>query len=1188
MIGGFDVTYIYPERDGLVGQPVHSNGFRISEKVVIVKGAVGHGLDSIIAALQGASDGRSDGGGATGEWGSELSPGDSIRDAASAIDDLLDKGGAIPGTIGNVIKAGASSLAGVVDAGVNLIQMALGASQRQGNQGQQIGSNGDSAADRNTGSGGGAAQSGQAAGTSGNSIGGQSSTVTGNTTSQTTYQSGGQSHTATHVTGGGGGGADSGQAANPPIDRTALEDRRPVLLDLDGNGVKIVQFQNSTQFMTGKDGLQHRSSWAGTGDGVLFYDAGNDNQITEEREYVFTEWNPTASGDLEALRSVWDTNGDGKLTAADAEFAKFKVLVTNADGSTSVMALAALGITEINLTANTVNIELPDGSVITGQTTFTRSNGTTGTVANTTLMADREGCRVVEAVSTDVGGNRVLTQTGYDADGGVAFKVTSVTSPSGNASMRLYDDNGDGVTDRVQRIDKVTNPDGSKVETVVNRVGADPATAILVNRTVTTTSADGKVITIERDSTGGGWFDRREVWTTNADGSRTELVQDLAQNGAVIHGRTETVSVNGLVRSEGTDRDGNGAAETVESHSIVIAGDNSRTEVAEIRNGNGTLRAGETETFSANGKVRSVSLDLDGDGDVDRLDLMSITGGAGTATTSVQTVKNGDGSTRSQTTVVQSADALTKTANADVDGDGDIDVTTVDQTVIAGDGSRVRTVTATNTDGSVRSTVKETLGADKVTAETWVDQNQDGIFQATDLVQSVTVNATTQARTETTWARNPDGSVKAVSVAVTSADGLVTTTTVDADGDGDTDTNVSDITTVSGGVATRVVQVINQNGGLRSREVTTTSADGLTVTRTVDVDGNGTLDGKTMSVLVLGGDGSVTKTVSDYTGNGTTLLSRSTTYQSTDRRTSTTTVDANGDGFTDQIVQAVEATSGANTVTTTNYYANGAIAGQTVATVSANGLVRSETSDANGDGVNETVVTESMALNTDGSQTRTVDVNNGDGSNRTLSVSEVSDDGLVVTSRVDANGDGVFERVTTATTVLAANGSTTQTEVVRDANGAMLSQGQTTASDDGLIQIQQSDADGDGDFDLVSTRTTTLLNDGGTSVSTEFRDAANVLRNKTVTTTSDDGRSVTVTVDINGDGFTDQLSTRVIASDGMLTETLTAYSETGALISREQTIASDDGLISSKLWDRDGDGQYERRTEDVTTRNADG
>jgi hypothetical protein len=96
---------------------------------------------------------------------------------------------------------------------------------------------------------------------------------------------------------------------------------------------------------------------------VLFFDPDGRNAITEARQYVFTEWNPTASGDLEALRSVWDTNGDGKLSAADTEFAKFKVLVTNADGSTTVMTLAALGITEINLTANAVNVGMPDGEM---------------------------------------------------------------------------------------------------------------------------------------------------------------------------------------------------------------------------------------------------------------------------------------------------------------------------------------------------------------------------------------------------------------------------------------------------------------------------------------------------------------------------------------------------------------------------------------------------------------------------------------------------------------------------------------------------------------------------------------------------------------------------------------------------------------------------------------------------------
>jgi len=94
---------------------------------------------------------------------------------------------------------------------------------------------------------------------------------------------------------------------------------QPVLLDLDGNGVKITEYHNATRLMTGKDGLRHRSSWAGAGDGVLFCDPDVRSAITERRQHVFTEWNPTAAGDPEAGRTGWRrkcprwTNADGCL-----------------------------------------------------------------------------------------------------------------------------------------------------------------------------------------------------------------------------------------------------------------------------------------------------------------------------------------------------------------------------------------------------------------------------------------------------------------------------------------------------------------------------------------------------------------------------------------------------------------------------------------------------------------------------------------------------------------------------------------------------------------------------------------------------------------------------------------------------------------------------------------------------------
>jgi len=49
-------------------------------------------------------------------------------------------------------------------------------------------------------------------------------------------------------------------------------------------------------------------------------------------------------------------------------------MVTNADGTTTALRLAQLGITEINLMGDATHIELPDGSVIADQTSDAQDN----------------------------------------------------------------------------------------------------------------------------------------------------------------------------------------------------------------------------------------------------------------------------------------------------------------------------------------------------------------------------------------------------------------------------------------------------------------------------------------------------------------------------------------------------------------------------------------------------------------------------------------------------------------------------------------------------------------------------------------------------------------------------------------------------------------------------------------------
>lgn len=59
-------------------------------------------------------------------------------------------------------------------------------------------------------------------------------------------------------------------------------------------------------------GPKNRTAWA-EDDGVLFHDTGGDGQITEGREFVFTEWDPTARDDTTALRGRGEASELGRL-----------------------------------------------------------------------------------------------------------------------------------------------------------------------------------------------------------------------------------------------------------------------------------------------------------------------------------------------------------------------------------------------------------------------------------------------------------------------------------------------------------------------------------------------------------------------------------------------------------------------------------------------------------------------------------------------------------------------------------------------------------------------------------------------------------------------------------------------------------------------------------------------------------
>ncbi|OBQ60857.1 VCBS domain-containing protein [Mesorhizobium loti] len=162
----------------------------------------------------------------------------------------------------------------------------------------------------------------------------------------------------------------------------------PILLDLNHDGIHTTDLTHSTvSYDYNGDGVASKTAWVDQHDGILAIDLNGDGKVSNAPEFVFTQQAPGAKTDLAALEQLYDTNHDGKLTAADHDFAQFGVWQdANGNGVSDpgeFKSLAALGIVEIGLESNNQYSVSADGSVLTyGEATFTTADGQTGAVGD--------------------------------------------------------------------------------------------------------------------------------------------------------------------------------------------------------------------------------------------------------------------------------------------------------------------------------------------------------------------------------------------------------------------------------------------------------------------------------------------------------------------------------------------------------------------------------------------------------------------------------------------------------------------------------------------------------------------------------------------------------------------------------------------------------------------------------------
>jgi len=957
---------------------------------------------------------------------------------------------------------------------------------------------------------------------------------------------------------------------------------KPVLLDIAGNGLSVTSLDDSDKFVdVDGDGYQHQTAWAGTGTGVLVLDADGDGKISRSSEFAFTEWDSSATSDLEALKHVFDTNGNGKLDAGDAQWSKFRV-----DLNGQLVTLDSLGITSIDLTPKGSGQTFEDGSAITGTTTFTRADGTTGAVGDATLATDNASYIVKTSSVTKVDSSVEKTILAYNKDGSLAFRNVVTTSADGKSVQTQFDDDGNGTFDRSQT--NVLTVDASGVQTkTVSNFNADGS---LSHRTTTVTSADRLTVTTTLDQDGDGIANQRQTFVKGADGSTTTTTQQLSVNGTVLFGTAVNGSPDGLTKTTSLDLDGNGVYDDIVTETTTVAADGTRKKTTKETSANGKVLSVVNMTTSADGRTITTEMDSDGNGPTETKTVTTSTVAASGDVTLDTTVYNTNASftKRSKATTITTANGLSKTTTSDVNADNVIDFTDTDVTVIDAT-NRTQTVqhrTKTGTTGTLLSqtVTKTSLDGKSIT----VTEDVNGDTKTDRLTE--TVVGTDGKTTKTVRTLNADGSLVLKTVAVTSADGLSKTTSTDVNGDTVNDLVVTDvITTWSDGSRTETVTSKNANGATIATTLTNTSADSLTQYVKTDANGDGVFEDMTKSVTVLDATGARKETVRSTNADGT-LKTQIVTDVSADRRSTTIVTDADGDGRTDTRRVETVSVGGNVNIWERQYAADASTISTTITDISGNGLTKTVSADLNHDGVGDRITNDQTVLNADGSKTETISLTSSDATRLDKKIIVTSGNGMSITTSEYINGDEVVDAKMTDVTTFDTYGLQFQT-VSNYRGTSLVGTTKVTTNLNGLSGSTDYDLDGDGTVNQILSWKKTPLDPLGSVTTTETvraTDTNTTLISQKITTVSADQKTTTVKTKIDSDNVDDFVETITIDDAGTQKDDLKQYNAAGTLESQAVVTTSDDGLSKTSSSDLDGNGIFELVTTDVTVLNADG
>ncbi|MEO1895901.1 MAG: hypothetical protein ABGX32_06525, partial [Methylococcales bacterium] len=141
----------------------------------------------------------------------------------------------------------------------------------------------------------------------------------------------------------------------------------PIVIDLDNDGIEIVQSVTSNQFDMNPEGTATPTNWLSGADGFLALDINGNGQVDNITELFSEYFALGGNSGLEALRTL-DENEDGIIDQNDSQFANLQIWQDkNQDGISSADELSSLadhGVESFDLNVTQTNERLLDSTLL--------------------------------------------------------------------------------------------------------------------------------------------------------------------------------------------------------------------------------------------------------------------------------------------------------------------------------------------------------------------------------------------------------------------------------------------------------------------------------------------------------------------------------------------------------------------------------------------------------------------------------------------------------------------------------------------------------------------------------------------------------------------------------------------------------------------------------------------------------